>query len=208
MRGKSPGAKFDLRFTDTKTTVATDHPWRMNFTMDETTAPWDGKWHKVYLPLSLFSEGGSWDNTWYNANGLFDWKAIDRFDLVAEQGSLVGKAFWFDNIQLTNLDTAKIYEASTYTAVKQVYSHTSSVSVFPSLIHNETTIQYVLTGTEDVDISLYTLSGQKVEAIVRGKQSPGTYAHTWIRNNRIQQGVYICRVKISDEVIPFKLILI
>ncbi len=208
VRGNSPGAKFDLRFTDTKTTVATDHPWRMNFTMDETTAPWDGKWHKVYLPLTSFTEGGSWDNTWYNANGLFDWKAIDRFDLVAEQGSLVGKSFWFDNIQLTNQDTAKIYEASIYTAVKQVYSHTSPVSVFPSLIHDETTIHYVLTGNEDVDISLYTLSGQKVEAIVRGKQFPGTYTHTWIRNNRIQQGVYICRVKISNEVFPFKLILI
>ena len=127
---------------------------------------------------------------------------------MAEQGSLVGKSFWFDNIQLTNLDTAKIYEASTYTAVKQVYSRTSPVSVFPSLIHDETTINYVLSETEDVDISLYTLSGQKVEAIVCGKQSPGAYTHTWIRNNRIQQGVYICRVKIANEVFPFKLILI
>lgn len=48
---KCTGAKFHLRFTDTKTST-TDHPWRMNFAMDETTAQWDGKWHKVYLPLS------------------------------------------------------------------------------------------------------------------------------------------------------------
>src|SRR5665811_856673 len=53
VRGNSSGASFDLRFTDTKT-GSTDHPWRMNFTMTESKAIWDGKWHKVYIPLTSF----------------------------------------------------------------------------------------------------------------------------------------------------------
>ena len=208
VRGNTPGAKFDLRFTDTKTTASTDHPWRMNFMMDETTAQWDGKWHKVYIPLSRFSEGGSWDNAWYNPIGLFDWKAVDRFDIVAEQGSLAGKSFWFDNIQLTNQDTAKIYENAEFTSVSQLNSDEFRVSVFPSIIQNETTINYILHDNEDVDISLYALSGQKVVTIVSAKQSQGSYKHKWIRDSRIQQGVYICQLTISSLMFTRKVILI
>jgi len=208
VRGNTTGAKFDLRFTDTKTTVSTDHPWRMNFTMDETTAKWDSKWHKVYLPLSRFTEGGSWDSNWYNAAGLFDWKAIDRFELVAEQGSLAGKTFWFDNIQLTNQDTAQIYETSTFTAIEQTYYNKLTASIFPNPVHNEGTINYTLNGNENVDISLYDLSGQKIQAIVSANQSAGSYSQRWTRDSRIQQGIYICRVAISNEVSKFKIIVI
>lgn len=207
VRGNSPGAKFDLRFTDTKTS-ASDHPWRMNFTMDETTAKWDGKWHKVYLPLSRFAEGGSWDNSWYNAAGLFDWKAIDRFDIVAEQASLVGKSFWFDNIQLVNQDTAQIYETATFTAVEQPFADKSIVSFFPNPVYNKATINYSINGYENVDISLYNLSGQKIETIVNAKQTAGSYSQQWNRDNRIQQGIYICRVSIANRVSQFKIVLI
>lgn len=207
VRGNSPGAKFDLRFTDTKTS-ATDHPWRMNFTMDETTAKWDGKWHKVYLPLSRFSEGGSWDNSWYNAAGLFDWKAIDRFDIVAEQVSLVGKSFWFDNIQLVNADTAQVYENSTFTDVDQIYSDVNTIRVFPNPVYNQTTINYSLSTREYVDISLYNLSGQKIGTIVNGFHSAGKFSHEWVRNPEIAKGVYIGRIAISDKTSQFKIILL
>jgi len=208
VRGNSPGAKFDLRFTDTKTAAATDQPWRMNFTMDETTAKWDGKWHKVYLPLSRFTEGGSWDNAWFNPAGLFDWKAINRFDIVAEQASMAGKTFWFDNIQLVNQDTAQVFETSTFTDVKQVYSDANNVRIFPNLIHNQATISYTLTANEHVNISLYNLSGQKIETIVNSGQSAGNFSHQWTRDARIQQGIYIFRVAISNEFTPFKIILL
>jgi len=207
VRGNSPGAKFDLRFTDTKTS-ATDHPWRMNFTMDETTAKWDGKWHKVYLPLSRFSEGGSWDNSWYNAAGLFDWKAIDRFDIVAEQVSLVGKSFWFDNIQLVNADTAQVYENSTFTDVDQIYSDVNTIRVFPNPVYNQTTINYSLSTREYVDISFYNLSGQKIGTIVNGFHSAGKFSHEWVRNPEIAKGVYIGRIAISDKTSQFKIILL
>jgi endoglucanase len=207
VRGNSPGAKFDLRFTDTKTSAA-DHPWRMNFTMDETTAKWDGKWHKVYLPLSRFTEGGSWDNAWYNAAGLFDWKAIDRFDIIAEQGSLVGKTFWFDNIQFVNQDTAQIYETTAFTAIEQSVADKLTANIFPNPVHDKATINYSLNNNEKVDISLYNLSGQKIETIVDAKQTAGSYTQQWTRNSRIQQGIYICRVSIANKASLFKIVLI
>jgi endoglucanase len=114
VRGNNPGTKFDVRFTDTKTS-ASDHPWRMNFTITESLAPWDGKWHKIYIPLKNFIDQGSYDNgTWYPSVGAFDWEAVDKFEIVAEQGSLAGKTLFFDNITITNQDTARVFETSAF----------------------------------------------------------------------------------------------
>lgn len=207
VRGNSPGAKFDLRFTDTKTS-ATDHPWRMNFTMDETIAKWDGKWHKVYIPLSRFVDGGSWDGSWYNASGLFDWKAVDRFDIVSEQASLAGKSFWFDNIMIVNQDTAKIYETGAFTAVENTQADRASVTIFPNQVVDHAVINYTLSTNKVVDISLYNLSGRKIETILHARQSPGNYGQQWNRPARMAKGIYICRIAISNDVSNLKLIVL
>ncbi len=205
VRGNAPGAQFHLRFTDTKTS-ASDHPWRMNFTMDETTAKWDGKWHKVYLPLSRFTEGGSWDNAWFNPAGLFDWKAVDRFEIVAEQASLAGKTFWFDNIQLSNQDTAQVYETSAFTDIETIQAKKLKFSIFPNPVYNQTTISYSITDSEPVNISLLNLSGQTMETIVNAHQAAGDYHIRWIKANSIRQGIYICRLAISDKISQCKMI--
>ena len=207
VRGNAPGAKFHLRFTDTKTAVATDHPWRMNFAMDETTAQWDGKWHKVYLPLSRFTEGGSWDNaSWYNSAGLFDWQAIDRFEIVAEQASLAGKNFWFDNLQLCNQDTAQVYETSTFTDIEQIHADDLKFNIFPNPVYNQATISYSISDNEAVHISLLSLSGLMLETLVDAQQTAGDYSIRWTRDTRIQPGIYICRVAVSNKVSQFKII--
>ncbi len=101
VRGDTPGARFDIRFVDTKTSDS-DHPWRMGTTIDETVAPWDGQWHLVQIPLGALTERGSWDDGWYNPCGLFDWTAVDRFEIVAEHHDFVGIRFWFDALRVTD----------------------------------------------------------------------------------------------------------
>jgi endoglucanase len=104
VKGNTAGAKFDIRFLDTKTTAATDHPWRMRVTIDETRAKWDNQWHQVRIPLKNFTEQGAWDNNmWYNPQGKFDWKAVDRLEIVSEHSALQNVKFWFDQLQVTNL---------------------------------------------------------------------------------------------------------
>ena len=208
VKGNTVGAKFDLRFTDTKTTVATDHPWRMNFTMDETTAKWDGKWQKVYIPLTRFVEGGSWDGTWYNATGSFDWKAVDRFDIVAEQGTLVGKTFWFDNIQISNMDTAQVLN----TGINEINRDNSGFNVYPNPATQSTTIRYTITVKDFVDISIYNLSGQKVKSFVSTKQSAGDYSVNWNTDTdngqKVSEGIYFCRINIAGQVKEAKIIVL
>lgn len=115
VRGNQPGVSFDLRFIDTKTTDPNDHPWRMRIILDEQAATWDSRWHHLHIPLQNFAEQGSWDNgAWYNPQGKFDWSAIDRFEIVAEQQALPDTKLWFDNIQITDLDTAQVYVATPF----------------------------------------------------------------------------------------------
>ncbi len=119
VRGDTPGTSFDLRFTDTDTDDPNDRPWRAVVTIDDSQVTWDGRWHHLHIPLSSFAESGAWENgTWYDPQGLFDWTAIDRFEIVTEQGGLQEGNLWFDNIQVTNLDTALVYETGVFSSTQ------------------------------------------------------------------------------------------
>ena len=110
---------FDIRFIDTKDSVE-DHPWRSSVTIGSNILVADGKWHHLNIPLNSFKETGGWDGQWYLPEGKFDWSRIDRFEIVAENSDLTGSIF-FDNIHVTNKDTAKVYE--------QMIDSTTSVAV-------------------------------------------------------------------------------
>ena len=183
IKGDSPGAKFQLRFTDTKTAVAGDHPWRMNFTVDETIAAWDNKWHKVFIPLPRFAEGGSWDNgSWYNPTNSFDWKSVDQFSLVAEQAALTGKTFWLDNIQISNMDTARVN-----TGIVDINSDKTAVTVYPNPAVDYTSIQ---TSEEVHQIILFNISGIPVKKIIGSKTVP---------LSDIPPGIYMANIQYGNQ---------
>ncbi|MBA4409664.1 MAG: hypothetical protein C0397_09605 [Odoribacter sp.] len=100
MKADSPGSSVVLRFLDTKTTDAKDHPWRKDYTINTSVAAFDGNWHHVQIPLKNFRDPGSWDGSWFNPTNSFDWKAVDRFQIVSENMALTGKKFWFDNLRI------------------------------------------------------------------------------------------------------------
>jgi endoglucanase len=102
VRGNSPGAQIEVRFLDTKTADPKDHPWRMGTAIDQKTAAWDGQWHHVQILLKSLKDRGSWDGAWFNPQGLFDWAAVDRFEIVSEYHDFVGMDFWFDDIRVAD----------------------------------------------------------------------------------------------------------
>jgi endoglucanase len=210
VRGNTPGTKFDLRFVDTKTADPQDHPWRMGFTIDETMAPWDGKWHKIYVPLKNFRDQGSWDNGWLNPIGAYDWKATDNFYIVAEQSDLKGKSFWFDTIYLTNKDTLKVTN-STITSVPFLPPTVDRITInlYPNPVRNYITIDYQIKNTEDVSIDIYNMNGQKVESLLRCLQLPGIYTITWdpydSKGINLASGIYLCRFSLSGKIFTRKI---
>ena len=212
VRGNTPGTKFDVRFNDTKTPDPSDHPWRMGYTIDETMAPWDGKWHKIYIPLKNFKEQGSMDIIWYNAIGLYDWKATNNLLIVTEQGDLNGKSLWFDNIYLTNMDTLKANNSTiTDVALLQQADNKVSLIVYPNPVKNHVTIDYRINSKEDVSIEIYNMKGQKVKSLLHCLQLPGNYSITWdskdVGGVYNTSGIYFCRLTLAGKIYTRKIII-
>jgi endoglucanase len=204
IRGNIPGAKFDIRFLDTKTSEPGDHPWRMRYTMTDNIAPWDGEWHPVSIPLSSFTEHGSWDNnTWYNPVGAFDWTAIDRFEIVAEQSSMNGVEFDFDNLRVTDAPLSVISK-------RRINEDAGLITIYPNPVSQEMGILYKVEEDGPIEISIFDITGQKIAMLVNEKRTSGDY--TLILNIRdidgiaLPAGVYFCRIAEARKVQTEKII--
>ena len=108
VRGNDPNGQFDIRFIDTKTGDPKDHPWRMRVTVSKNNVDWDSQWHKLYFPLSSFTEHGSWDNAWFDPKGEFDWTAVDKLEIATEYRAMGSYSLWVDDMAITNLDTSQV----------------------------------------------------------------------------------------------------
>jgi endoglucanase len=144
-RGNQP-VTFDLRFIDTDTEDPQDHPWRMRFTIDENSVPFDSRWHHMFIPLEDFSEQGAWEGQWFPPEGKFDWADIDRLEIVAEHEDLGSATLWFDNVHITNLDTAQVNDHSVFedlvTSVQESGLN-NSIRVYPNPAYNKLVIERI-----------------------------------------------------------------
>ncbi len=114
VRGSDPGISFDVRFVDSKTDDPSDLPWRMGTTVDASVTAFDGQWHHLHLPLANFREKGAWYiDTWYNPDNQFNWAEVDRFEIVPEAKALGDAHLYFDNIHVTDKDTATVRQEIT-----------------------------------------------------------------------------------------------
>jgi endoglucanase len=195
VRGNTPGTKFEIRFVDTKTGT-TDHPWRKGFTIDQAVASWDKKWHHVHLMLSSFTERGSWDNgAWYNPEGKFDWTRVDKLEISTEYSVTAGQELWFDNIYITNLDTAVVRESGIVGIVDFRIPGKVNMSVSPNPFTSNTSITYEISKYGNVLLDIFSLTGNRIRQLVNESQPAGTYSLIWDGrgdNGRIAPaGIYI-----------------
>lgn len=212
VRGNKPDIKFDIRFIDTKTGPQ-DHPWRMGITIDNTLAEWDRKWHHAHIPLSELSEKGSWDNnSWFNPEGKFDWAAVERFEISSEYPVSSGQYVWFDNIHITNLDTALVREGGIVSAGKIPELTLPSLRIAPNPVRNHTLITYELAGEDQVTLSICTLSGVRIRTLDKGFRGPGITTLEWNgcteSGKRIGQGMYICVLTTSRFSVSCRLLVV
>jgi endoglucanase len=150
IRGNKPGTRLDLRFVDSKENDGMDRPWRIRFTIDESSVDWNGSWQKLSIPLSEFEEHGSWDdNQWFEPIGAFDWTAIDRFEMVDEYGIPHPVTLEFDQIELSGNPINKI------SAIDQ-----KDWAIYPVPARDELRISGEIDGA--VSYAIYALNGNRV----------------------------------------------
>jgi endoglucanase len=211
VRGNMPGIQFDIRFIDTKTDIPGDHPWRMGATINESLVKWDRKWHHVHIPLTAFDERGAWDNNaWYNPEGKFDWSAIDRFEISTEYPITTEKQLWFDNINITNLDTAIVRESGVLGVEKISEKARLNFKVTPNPMKYSATISYSLSAESHISVSIFSITGIKIRTLVNDIQEPGHQSLIWDGNTDngvpAQRGLYICKLTSKEYFFSAKII--
>ena len=201
-KADSPNSNIVLRFLDTKTSDLNDHPWRQDFTINSTVVPFDGAWHQVKIQLNKFKDTGSWDGSWFNSTNSFDWKAVDRFQIVSENMALAGKKFWFDDIRINGTPITAIPENGSITQF--------NAKAFPNPLTSETVIEYSLATSTQVDISILDIAGKEIQTLVSCYKSSGIHTIRWTHNEKtipkLKQGIYFCRISTTDKNEVIKLV--
>jgi endoglucanase len=188
VKGTEP-TSFDLRFIDTKRTDIEDRPWRMNVRVNPNDLSWNDEWEEVRIPLSSFTEMGSWDdNQWFNPQDDFDWTAVDVFQIVSEIGAMGSAELWFDFIRI--VEKGK-YEVSTW-PVSDFVDYQLHQN-YPNPFNPTTQIQYTLAVSAQVTLEVFNSLGQKVMELVNSQKSAGY--HTEIFDaTRLSSGVYFYKL--------------
>lgn len=201
-RGNTPSARFDVRFIDAKTT-ATDRPWRMGITLDNTIIPMDGQWHEVRILLRELTEKGAWDNAWFNPQGLFDWTAIDRFEIVPEHQALNGIQFSFDDVSIVGEEIEIVLDAEQKTSMQ--------FSAFPNPAKENMVIEFVTQERSQVHFSITSLTGQEIYTADAAPDAEGKSRIVWTRETksgiRVPPGLYLIKAgnKIGSKVLKVAL---
>ena len=202
VRGDTPGTRFEIRFVDTKTAVAGDHPWRISYTFDQSKVTWDGTWQHVKIPLKSFKETGSWDGSWFDASGKFDWKAVDRLEIIAEYNALGTQKIWFDQMQINGIPFTSIKDQ---TAVGPF-----NASIYPNPMKESATLQYDLPEAGYVNVGIYNMAGHRMATIVDQRQNQGRHLVRIDRGQpalaRLTDGLYVCKITSSGKSFALKLV--
>jgi len=195
VKADSPGSNVVLRFIDTKTTDPKDHPWRKDYTINSSVIPFDGQWHQVHISLKKFTDAGSYDGGWFSPSNSFDWKAVDRFQIVSENMALTGKNFWFDDIRINGTPITGITETPGMNQFK--------AKAFPNPLTSETVVEYSLTSAAQVDVSIFDLTGRKLRTLVTAHETAGNHQVRWtpgeMDSPNPKQGIYFCLISSAGK---------
>ncbi|MDX1701090.1 MAG: T9SS type A sorting domain-containing protein, partial [Melioribacteraceae bacterium] len=217
LKGDIPGHNFDVRFVDSDNDIPEDRPWRMRYTIDESTVNLNNTWQLVEIPLSEFVEGGAWENnTWYDPIGAFEWHDIDRLEFVAEYGSFNGATFWIDEIEIADPNIVNVNET-------EIVNKFELKQNYPNPFNPNTTIKYTIPAFEtiqpvplqrdatslqtlNVELKIYDILGREISTLVNQKHKPGNYEVIFNAEN-YSSGVYFYKLKAGNYIQFKKMIL-
>ena len=86
-------------------------------------------------------------------------------------------------------------------------SKTSLKQAYPNPFNPSTTFSYVLAETKEVDLSVYSITGQLVESLVNNQQDAGSYTLVWDASLQ-PSGIYFLRLHAGHETFSQKLMVI
>jgi len=95
--------------------------------------------------------------------------------------------------------------------VKDLNSNEVEVNNYPNPFTNHTTFDLYLPTASDVELEIYSLSGQKIQTLINGQLTAGLQTVCWFGDNsqgsKVNSGIYFYRLRIGDFEVIKKLIL-
>ncbi|MFB0515888.1 MAG: cellulase family glycosylhydrolase [Candidatus Neomarinimicrobiota bacterium] len=206
IRTTGSSVDLDIRFVDTKTEDPADHPWRMGTSWSTNSILPDSSWHHVQIPIAGLEEKGSWDNGWFEPQGLFDWTAVDRLEIVAEHGDFGDTRLWFDLLRILDPHQSGTAERNPIPYSFNLYQN------YPNPFNSASTIQYDLSQVTDVSLIVFDIVGREIVRLSDSRLGPGYYQVIWNGRDRfgceIPTGIYIARMITPEDTKSIKMVLI
>jgi hypothetical protein len=113
-----------------------------------------------------------------------------------EDSQTAGRHIWFDNIHITNRDTAIVRQNNEVGVSKLNDQSHLALMVSPNPFINYALITYNLATQSRVSLAIYTAAGIKIRTLADGIQDPGQKMFTWDGSGdsgvQVQRGIYIC----------------
>lgn len=85
-----------------------------------------------------------------------------------------------------------------------------SFRCYPNPLTDDVTIEFFIPGNSQVNLSIYSSTGQLIQTIIDGNQESGTKKYLWRRNNqagqKVPSGIYLCKLKVNNQSFDRKLI--
>jgi len=147
-------------------------------------------WQVVELPLDVFGLEG-------------------KIETIAFSGNLVGTCYLADIrlVKATPTITAIVEERAS--GLPEAFALEQN---YPNPFNPATTIRFALPARADVDLSLYSVLGQRVASLVSGTREAGTYTLRWDGRDEderdLASGVYLYRLRAGRDVATRKLLLV
>lgn len=136
----------------------------------------------VMIPLDQF-RANSWGT-------ILQPGRLNRLMFTVSQGQGIGGSgiLYFDNIRFLSTKQSDIKEEKTWVSSCWLYP------IYPNPFNLETTIRYIVSQPEEIEIVIYNIKGQKVKVLVNKKCMPGEYAIRW-KPNEMGAGMYFVQLK-------------
>jgi spore germination protein YaaH len=162
-------------------------------------------WSSNYkTPWYTYESGGNYYQTWYDNDASLKLK----YDL-AESKNLKGVGMWalgyddhylelWDLLRSSFLDTTDEQNQPEQLKLYQNY---------PNPFNPVTTIEYDITETDNIELSIYNLLGEKISTLANGYQPIGRYSIDFYSNG-IPSGTYLYQLKIGSNSKVKKMLLI
>lgn len=128
-----------------------------------------------------------------------------------DKNVIPGKTYTYTLADLSYDNTEEIHENKTITvtAAKNLVDNASFTldAAYPNPFNPSTSIDYSLTETQNIELSIFNMKGERVITLFDGERTAGQYSQIWYASH-VQSGVYLLRARYGNQITTQKLLLL